>query len=75
MCVVAIVTGAMRHVQVMKHPEGIYNYLHTLMTGKENLESRTVEMAQQVKALAAKSDDLSSIPRTYILMEEENQLL
>lgn len=59
----------------MKHPEGIYNYLHTLMTGNENLESWTVEMAQRVKALAAKLDDLSSIPRTYILMEEENQLL
>lgn len=72
---VAVFTDDMRHVQVMKHPEGIYNYLYTLMTGNGNRESRTVETAQQVKALAAKSDDLSSIPRTYTLMEEENQLL
>lgn len=59
----------------MDHPEGIYNYLHTLTTGNENLESWTTEMAQRVKALAAESDDLSSIPRTYALMEEENQRL
>lgn len=45
------------------------------MTGNENRESRTVETAQRVKALAAKSDDLSSIPGTYTLVEEENQLL
>lgn len=45
-------------------PEGIYNYLHSLMTGNENRESRTVETAQRVKALAAKLDDLSSIPGT-----------
>lgn len=32
------------------------------------------EMIQQVKALATKSDDLSSIPRMYI-MEKENWLL
>ena len=31
------------------------------------------EMAQQAKAPAAKPDDLSSIPRTY-MVEDENQI-
>ena len=55
----------------MKHPEGIYSYLHTLIAGNENLESWTVEMAQQVKALAVKSDYLSviamSVPEDYTI--------
>ena len=56
---------------------GVHRVLHGVpysYLGNQNKCSRASEMVQQVKVLAAKPDDLSSIPGTHTV-ERENGLL